>query len=414
MSLKQSGNLLVISSAPGSFRDGGYNLDRKFADGMRLYASLWPGRVTSLSPLAKGDAPPFSEQYKPGDLPFDIRFFRPGTPLTAADLDDADVVLCSGDNANYLHLSGLCKSLNKDIHFTIEYIPETRRQIVMLDRNKSAFRKMKSLIWLQYQELRRQHAFRQATGLQANGYPAADLYRKVNPNTLSYLDNRVDHDLLATRAELRDRQDHLRSAGPIRLIHSGRLEPMKGAQDLIPVARDLRDRGLDFSLNIFGTGSLEDQIRRDIDRHDLSDRVHLNGVVDFASRLMPYARQNADIFLSCHRQSDPSCSYLENMACGLAVIGYDNRMWQALADRSGAGWTAPLGRPAKLAERVAQAAADRAQLVTRCDAAWRFAREHLFAHEFARRIGRLKAGQTVAQPVDAAQGQPQKVVRSGH
>ena len=43
------------------------------------------------------------------------------------------------------------------------------------------------------------------------------------------------------------------------------------------------------------------------------------GVVDFETELVPFTRQNADIFLGCHRQSDPSCTYLEAMGCGVAV-----------------------------------------------------------------------------------------------
>ena len=43
----------------------------------------------------------------------------------------------------------------------------------------------------------------------------------------------------------------------------------------------------------------------------------------FESELVPWMRQEADIFLSCHRQDDPSCAYLEAMGCGLPVLGYE-------------------------------------------------------------------------------------------
>ena len=62
----------------------------------------------------------------------------------------------------------------------------------------------------------------------------------------------------------------------------------------------------------------------------LSDRVRLHGPVPFETRLVPLSRQTADVFVSCHVQSDPSCTYLEAMGCGLPVVGFANRMLAAL------------------------------------------------------------------------------------
>lgn len=383
-------DLLVISSAPGQVQGDRLVLDKKFVEGMRRYQASWPGRVSCLLPRSDRADMPFADRFDPADLPFEVQLFPEARRLSEQDLAAGEVVLCSGDNANYLHLAGLCRKLGKAIHFTIEYIPETRRQIVLMDPGRSSLRKLKSLVWLQVQEVRRRRAFRQAAGLQANGYPAARHYRPVNPRTLLYLDNRIDATLLATPDEMQARRAHLLSGGAIRLVHSGRLEPMKGSQDLVAVARRLRDLGVAFTLEIFGRGSLEPRIRQEIAQHGLDDAVRLKGTVDFATELVPHARRHADIYLSCHRQSDPSCSYLENMGCGLAVAGYDNRMWAELAAQSGAGWVAPLGDSAALADRIAQAATDRETLAARCEAARDFAGAHLFEDEFAKRIVQLK------------------------
>lgn len=143
-------------------------------------------------------------------------------------------------------------------------------------------------------------------------------------------------------------------------------------------------------LDVFGTGSLEPEIREAARQAGLQDRVRLHGVVDFARELVPFARGGSDIYLSCHRQSDPSCSYLENMGCGLAVAGYGNRMWAALARESQAGWVAPLGNVAALADCIAAAHRDRAGLMRRCDNALGFARAHLFDAEFDKRIAQMR------------------------
>jgi glycosyltransferase involved in cell wall biosynthesis len=240
------------------------------------------------------------------------------------------------------------------------------------------------------QEIRRRKAFKRADGIQANGYPAHAHYSSLNRNLIMYLDNRVRSELLATSEEIEERTERLLKGAPLRLLHSGRLEYLKGSQDLIPIARRLDSKGVDFVLDIFGTGSLEAKIRKSISKYGLGEKVKLHGAVDFESELVPFARQHADIYLSCHRQSDPSCTYIENMGCGLAVIGFANRMWSSLYIESKAGWVAPLGDTEALAGAVLDASNDRQLLVDSCRAARRFAGEHTFESEYRERIEHLK------------------------
>ncbi|ARC90827.1 glycosyltransferase [Rhodovulum sp. MB263] len=382
-------SLLVISSAPAALLDGKPFLDRKFVEGMRFYADLWDGPVSCLLRV-RAESFPFGRVYEPGELPFGIRFLPSGRKPGAEDVAGQDVVLCSGDNHDYLHLAGLCRRSGQKLAFIIEYIPETRRQILFLDRSRSLPGKIRSLIWNVGQEIRRRRAFGLADGLQANGYPAFDAYAGVNANAIMYLDNRMGSDLLASRDEMAARRRRICGGAPLRLVHSGRLERMKGSQDLIPVAAGLVARGIDFELDIFGSGSLEAELRRDIAAQGLNGRVRLNGAVDFETELVPFARQHADLYLSCHRQSDPSCTYLESMGCGLAVVGYANRMWTALCRASEAGWAVPLGRVEALSDALAEAASDRPRLAACCDAARAFAGGHAFEQEFGRRIGHLR------------------------
>lgn len=392
-----STRLLVITSAPASSEGDSYVLDKKFVEGMRYYSASWMGRVACLAPTS-GERLPFAARFSSTELPFDVHLRPSGHRIAAADLEGYDIVLCGGDNAAYLHVAELCRDLGKKLFYIIEYIPQTRRQIIMLDRSRALPRKMKSLLHIELTERRRRRAFGLATGVQANGYPAADLYRPLNANTLMYLDNRIDADLLVTEAEMAARREYHRSGGPLRLLHSGRLEPMKGSQDLLPIARRLQAFGIDFVMDIFGSGSLESDLRSQISEYGLSDRVRLHGSVDFETELVPFARANSDIFLSCHRQSDPSCSYVENMGCGLAIAGYDNRMWAALARTSKAGWVAPLGDWQHLADGLSGVARNRSDLILACDAARAFAGQHLFKDEFDLRLAQLKSA--VRVPAD--------------
>lgn len=383
-------SLLVISSAPAKFNDGKATLDIKFVEGMRLYSATWEGHVGCMLE-ERNNTFPFSQNYELDQLPFMVTFIPENQKIQASDIAGYDIILCSGDNHQYLHLGEICHKTGQKLIFIIEYIVETRIQTIFLEYSKSFPKKIYSVLWMLNQERRRRRAFRLADGIQANGYPAFNAYKKMNINSIMYLDSRIGEQLLATPDEMKARYQRIMRGERLKLIHSGRLEPMKGSHDLIPIARQLIKNGTDFELHIFGSGSLEPEILKGIEKYDLHDRVFLNGVVDFESELVPFARTNADIYLSCHRQSDPSCTYLESMGCGLAIVGYANRMWSALCEESGAGWAAPLGKIDKLAEVISNAANDLPKLVACCESAHRFASTHSFEHEYKRRIDNLKA-----------------------
>ncbi|WP_299912871.1 glycosyltransferase [uncultured Paracoccus sp.] len=383
-------SLLVISSAPAAIVDEKLFLDIKFVEGMRYYNELWDGQVSCILKLRAGTFP-FGQTYAPDELPFNVTLLRGDKGIGSDEISGHDIILCGGDNHEYLNLADISRDARKKLVFIIEYIPETRRQIIFLDPSRSLPRKLYSLLWTMKQERRRRRAFRIADGIQANGHPAFSVYSPMNANTMMYLDNRVGETLLATENEMEAREQRLPSGAPLRLLHSGRLEHLKGSQDLVPIARRLAAKDVDFTLDIFGTGSLEDEIRKGVAEHGLRDKVRLNGAVDFESELVPFARQHADVYLNCHRQSDPSCTYIENLGCGLAVIGYGNRMWSALCRESNAGWVAPLGDAQALTDAVVDAASNRQRVVECCIAARDFASQHSFENEFRQRIHHLQA-----------------------
>ena len=113
-------------------------------------------------------------------------------------------------------------------------------------------------------------AVRHADGLQANGFPAFDYYKRFNKNAIAYLDNRAYEADMPTR-------DHVAAglapeeAGdqPLRLAFSGRLEARKGPLEVVAVASELRSRGVDFTFLVAGDGPL---------RAELEAAVHSAGL----------------------------------------------------------------------------------------------------------------------------------------
>jgi colanic acid/amylovoran biosynthesis glycosyltransferase len=384
--------LLNISAAPVVvLGDGRYRLDSKFVQGLRQSASHWNGRYDVL--LWQGHATiPFGADYAEQDLGFRLQVLGQNEWPAPRHLQGYDIIAATADLHTTLDLPRHCSRPGQPrLVYSIEYTLGTRLRIIGLDSSRNAARKLRSALWTLAKERRRRAALRAADGVQANGYPAMQAFAPLNPDTFLYLDNRMTAGMMASDAEQAARAAHLATGGPLRFIHSGRLERMKGAQDLLPIARRLADERLDFTLDIYGTGTCEADIRSGIARHDLAHCVRLHALVDFETRLVPLQRQTGDVFLSCHRQADPSCTYIESMGCGLPVIGYDNAMFRALSAESRSGWHVPLGNWRALADRIITLNAARAEITAHSQRALAFARQHDFHTTFARRDAHLAA-----------------------
>lgn len=383
--------LVIYASAPVLDEGDTLRLDGKFVAGMAEHCALWPGPVRCLLRTGATDIPFGAASHAPADLPFEPVLLAPDEPLGPQHVAGAAAVFATADMAEALHLPGLARAAGAKLVYTLEYTIGTRLQIVRLDRSRSLPRRLWSAGWNLRQELRRRRAIRAADGLQANGYAAYEDYAGLNPRSMLYLDGRMTPDLLATEAEMAARRARLVAGAPLRLIHSGRLEPLKGAQDLVPVMAALRAAGASATLDVYGVGSLGESIAAEARAAGLGEALRLHGAVDFETELVPLTRAGADVFLSCHRQSDPSCTYVEAMGCGVTVAGYDNRMWAPMAAGAGAGAVAPLGDAAALAARIVALDRDRAGLAAACERSLAFARDHDFPTEFRRRMDHLKA-----------------------
>lgn len=382
--------LVLVPSVWAIEETGGIRLDDKLREGVSRHAAHWPGPVRVIMRRGRANLP-FSRVHAPADLDFTIQLMDEDQPFEAAQFQGAAMVLASADDHRQLDLAQICRAAGARLVYAIEYTLQTRLDIEREAPGRGWLRRMRSMMWLRRQETPRRQAMAAADGLQSNGYPADLAYAGLSPAPMLYLDNRMDAAMMATPAEMAARAEHHAAGGPLRLIHSGRLEPLKGSADLLPIARGLRDRGVDFTLAIYGAGSLAPMLRQGIAQAGLSDRVSLHDPVKFDTELVPISRARADIFVSCHRQSDPSCTYVEAMGCGLPVIGYDNQMWARLAQLSGAGWVQKMGDTDAVVAQLADLAGDRAQVMDRAAIALDFARAHDFDHEFKARMDHLKA-----------------------
>jgi glycosyltransferase involved in cell wall biosynthesis len=297
--------------------------------------------------------------------------------------------MLSLDDFRQLGIARECRSRGVPYVYVSEYNLRTRQQIVDATTT-NPLKRMRRRLWERGQERKRRRALAGAVGLQCNGTPTYEDYKAICSDTLLFFDTRVTAAMLASEGEVWQKYAAWTAGRPLRLLFSGRLVAMKGVMDLISVARELKKLKVDFLLSICGDGDLAGSLEQAIRAHDLGSQVKLEGVLDFANELMPLVKREIDLFVCCHPQGDPSCTYLETMACGVPIAGYANDAFAGLVERSGSGWLAPLNRPDLLAAAIQRAGTSIEPIKEMALRSVRFAAQHTFELEFARRMEQMR------------------------
>ena len=382
--MSRSGELVVIPSIRARLDTDGLMLTRKYVEGMRGYADRWPGPVTSLVRLTDDvshDMDPVL--HRPGMESAGVEVLPDSNAGLSERLARAAAVLlflARSERAT----AALCRTLGVPVIFITEYSPRTEQQILWAELSNPVIRARRRL-WLWRTERIRRGMLAAASGLQCSGTPTYRHYRGLVQDTLLFFDNRVRAADVADDAVLAAKATRVQSGQPLRLVFGGRLAAMKGVMDLVRVARGLRERGVDFTLDIVGDGPLRGDVNGAIRAAGLEPWVRLRGPMDFASGWVPFLRREADVFVCCHPQGDPSSTYPEVMSCGVPIIGYGNEAFEGIVAHSGAGWVTPLGDVSEVSREVARLHHTRDEIVAHGRRARDFAAVHVFEETYARR-----------------------------
>ncbi|MDP9045853.1 MAG: glycosyltransferase [Pseudomonadota bacterium] len=351
---------------------------RKFLDGMAAYVERWPGKVTVLVRSGTPARGMDDVTVRPGELGFEL--------VVDGDLREMvsrHAVVLGAAGREQAHVAALCKKASVPCVYVTEYTLLTRLQIVFAGTRNPLLRARRSF-WEWRTERMMRRALRRSAGAQCNGTPTFRSYKHIVPSPLLFFDTRSSSADMAQDAELEARLAQLMGNAPLRLAFSGRLAPMKGADHLIDVARALSARGVAYTMAICGDGELASSMRERIG----SLPVEMRGVLDFKTELQPFLKSSCDLFVCCHRQGDPSCTYLETMAAGVPIVGYANEAFVGVNEASGsAGWEVPMNRPELMAQRIASLTRQEIALASR--KALAFARKHSCESVFDQRIEHL-------------------------
>ncbi len=381
------------SFSPSRIRDGVLRIDRKFHDGMGVYARELDTDIVVVTPELEDDATLMDAvEVRVDDLAYRVEVVR-ADGNHRPDPVDAERVTQLVDDCALLYGTGFgtedrALATGKPFIPVVEYNLRTQIEVVRLPvsgRVRRAVRTAKAVVRFagEVRRLRRAHS------IHCNGYPIYEQSRRIHDRCLLYLDSRMAADMVVPEVRFEARLESLAKGRAPRLVYSGRYEPMKGALDVVETGLLLRKQGLEFELDLYGKGSQADAMRERVASEGAEDAIRVNDAIPYPE--LVERSHESDVFVCCHVQDDPSCTYLEASGSGLAITGYDNRMWRHFAEHAENGLVMPTGRPSALASALAGLLRSPASIETFARRSRAFALEHCFEREFAKRIDALEA-----------------------
>ena len=370
--------------------EGQVLLTRKLDEAVVELTKYWDGSITvMMEETQTGNNNLDCKVFDIDKLPFKLEVisFDLITPALLHKHNTSLVLAVPGYRQN--HISNICNLAGVPCIYVSEYTLKTRKQIASVN-TKNPIVRLRRMAWEKNQEIQQRAAIATADGLQCNGTPTYKDYLNLNRNSMLFFDTRISEDMLATDRDIEMRTHNRSEDMPLRLLFSGRLIKMKGADHLLNVALELKKRGANFEMFISGAGDLEKMMHDTIAAHQLQNCVKMLGVPDFKTEFFPFVKDNIDLFVCCHRQGDPSCTYLETMSCGVPIIGYANEAFEGISEMSETGWIVPMDKPKLMAQKIIQLSYNREVIKAMSFKSLRFAQKHTFEKTFKARAEHMQ------------------------
>jgi len=184
-----------------------------------------------------------------------------------------------------------------------------------------------------------------------NNYAATEKARNsrtlFGPKQIFVVQNRLDLQQF--------RKIPLSTNGPVRILGVGSLLQYKRWDRLLGAALNLKQRGLNFLVEIVGGGPLRESLARQTRDLELTDQVRFTGHADDVAGLM------GNSTLLAHSSDVEGCPnvVMEAMACGRAVVSTDAGDIPSLVEDGKTGFVVRRGDDVKFAERLATLITDR-------------------------------------------------------
>lgn len=383
--------LTVIQNNPIAVRDGNVFVDRKFVSGMKWFANKLSFPITAVHPSVTSLDLVMDGVWIPlTDLGFNVMCVdmsesrRGSIEEIAKQISRSRLVYTSMH-----HIAAMALNLSVPYILLREYDLWTQLVIARNSINSPMRGLVRAgrVVARHFSEDIR--VMRGARLIHCNGFPVYDESLRFNSNCLLYLDSRVSSSDLISVRQLNERLIKAGQRKTLRILYSGRYERIKGVLDALRVVIECQRMGLDVEFHAFGQGSLLSELNRTASFAPVPEKIHINNSIPFP-RLVERSRE-FDLFLACHIQADPSCTYLETFAAGLPIVGYGNKMFERLCEVSNAGVATRIGNPRLVAEQIEILWRDRSSLERLSWLARSFCADHPFEKEFSLRADSLQS-----------------------
>lgn len=207
-----------------------------------------------------------------------------------------------------------------DVRSTIKYVCHGHDNMIQFQPLiiKTLINKEKLLHYLEFRFLKRKKYNLVPTYFLANSTHTFNYYKKVLPKSqkkntkLIQLGFNFNNFFIEKRAIPNSK---------IKLINVGSYQPKKNQQFLIDVAVVLKNRGVDFEINLIGNGSEFENVKKKIEDKNLENYVFQRGL---QSNVREWY-QRSDIYLHSANYEPFGLVLLEAMAAGLPIITLDGK-----------------------------------------------------------------------------------------
>jgi colanic acid/amylovoran biosynthesis glycosyltransferase len=386
--------ITMVHSNPARLTGGILCVDRKFHTGMLAYCAALGGGLTTVHPLATRDHIGIDMIEVSLDcLPYAVLVVEPDGDLGPFRILIESSTLAYGMGLGFERIAQAC---GVPYVMVAEYDLKTRI-VVSTSQVRSVARKSvraARIAWDYFMHF--VPDARLAASIHCNGYPICDALQRVNPKRLLYLDSRMSESMVVSSEQLRGRLLNLRSR-PLRLIFSGRYEPLKGALDVVKVGISAIRRGLRVEMHTYGDGSQKGEMRRLVESAGMTAQITVHDGIAYPE--LVEISCGFDVFVCCHIQGDPSCTYLESFGAGLPIVGYDNRMWRRLCQESGAGLSVRMHDVEAVVGGLESIQSQSGLLEELSSRAREFALSHTFDREFVKRTDAIREALASARAV---------------
>jgi len=166
-------------------------------------------------------------------------------------------------------------------------------------------------------------------------------------------DHIPDEELAAKIAEVGE--------GPLRIVYTGRADAMKGPMDWIEALTALDAMGVEYTATWLGVGDYLEQMRTEVARRGLSNKISLPGFTKDRTELLNHLRR-AHVFMFSHKTPESPRCLIEALISGTPIVGYGSAFPADLIGKHGGGQMTPLDDVAALADTLAKLSAARASL----------------------------------------------------